>query len=151
MREIKFRAIKSDSGEWVYGGSIIKFKDEACATFYMPSIRTKCIADHDEFGNMTNIKGSFYLVENVCQYTGLKDKNGTEIYEGDIVHCIELRNDKISEYISEVFLEDGCLFVHESKTCDVELYLYENRHTKLPLTEIEIIGNIYQNPELLEQ
>lgn len=87
----------------------------------------------------------------LMQYTGLKDKNGKEIYEGDIVHCTELRNDKISEHVSDVFFEDGCWLVHEGKMCDVELYLYENKPTKLPLTEIEVIGNIYENPELFQE
>lgn len=88
----------------------------------------------------------------ILQYTGLKDINDKEIYEGYIVKCQELRNDILAEYISEVFFEDGCWLVHENKNCDVELYLYDNTNpTKSPLTEIEIIGNIYENPELLKE
>jgi uncharacterized phage protein (TIGR01671 family) len=85
----------------------------------------------------------------LMQYTGLHDKNGNEIYEGDIVKCTELTNDRLTEYISEVFWEQGSLLVHESASCDVEFCLFFEGIDKRPLTEIEVIGNIYENPELL--
>ena len=62
MRTIKFRGKRVDNGEWVYGGSIIKFNDDGVVTYYMPSINEKCIVVYDEFENIVQFeKGSFYL------------------------------------------------------------------------------------------
>ena len=68
----------------------------------------------------------------LMQYTGLKDKNGKEIYEGDVV--------KTSLGIGKVCMRLGCWFIEMQK----ELGYF---HTD----EIEVIGNIYENPELLKE
>ncbi|MEE0865539.1 MAG: YopX family protein [Clostridia bacterium] len=76
----------------------------------------------------------------LMQYTGLKDKNGKEIYEGDIVRThyigeIGVEND-------EVIFDRGCFCVNYSE--DYHPLLNEVNHCS------EVIGNIYENPELLE-
>lgn len=71
--------------------------------------------------------------ENIMQFTGLFDKHGVEIYEGDIIRC-KLRTDK-EYWLAEVkwSIDAWCLGLH----------------TISSYVDIEVIGNIYENPELL--
>lgn len=126
-REIKFRGKRSDNGELVYGD----FRPaENC-------IAVPCYIRH--FG----IGYDVYSVDpdTVGQYTGLKDKNGREIYEGDIISARGI--------ILTVKYIEGVFFA-----CNVDpnidkypLYIlceWENE------SGCEIIGNIHNNPELLK-
>ena len=85
----------------------------------------------------------------IMEYSGVNDIGGIECYEGDIVKCTELRNDEINEWISEVYWEEASIWVHESSWCDTPLDLFFPGTNKQPLTEIEVIGNIYDNQKLL--
>ncbi len=87
----------------------------------------------------------------LMQYTGLHDKNGKEIYEGDIVLYKDWEmayegggNDSfINKGIVE-YCEDNCCFnVTERQTVDIADVLYKGNE------DLEVIGNIYENPELL--
>lgn len=71
----------------------------------------------------------------LMQYTGLKDKNGKEIYEGDIV---KYKNDKPDK----VIFENGGFMTSR-------FYHRTPNNWKILLDELEVIGNIYENPELL--
>lgn len=76
----------------------------------------------------------------LMQSTGLKDKNGKEIFEGDVV---KMAKDVYSEpTYYEVVRHRGGAYRLESKQHGCELWL---RHT-----DCEIVGNVYENPELLE-
>jgi uncharacterized phage protein (TIGR01671 family) len=89
----------------------------------------------------------------LMQSTGLKDKNGVEIFEGDILKIIEVTNEGISEYITDVIWED-CSFVFKSEGVDYyDTFLGAfsgDPNTTYPLFELLVIGNVYENPELLE-
>ena len=77
---------------------------------------------------------------NVMQYVGLKDKNGKEVYEGDIIKHIVT----IERNIFEVIYENG-RFIARSPYIKHDLYfLTKNKDS-------EVIGNIFENPEILER
>ena len=75
------------------------------------------------------------IPETVGQYTGMKDKNHNMIYEGDIV--------KIGDHIDLVVFSDGCFCM------DKQFFYYE--FTYQYFESIEVIGNIHDNPELLQE
>lgn len=86
-----------------------------------------------------------YIVE---QYTGLKDKNSVEIYEGDIVEPVEEDVDFEYEYYQIVYNETGDYPAFDLKGWTGEI----NGISELSLTcGIEVIGNIHENADLLEE
>ena len=78
----------------------------------------------------------------ICQCTGLKDKNGKLIWENDVVKCLYNCYGEKYVYIGKVIYKEGtCRFVvANSKSTDYEWWNEEK----------EVIGNIFDNPELLE-
>ena len=128
MREILFRGKRKDNGEWVCGylwvgnDSVYITPNTVGVTYYEKEQRIMAFA---------------YEVNpsTVCQYTGLTDKNGKKIFEGDIV--------KIGLGQYEVWWNyDNCSFTLSSSRESRGLYLHHNE-------TIEVIGNIYDNPELI--
>ena len=82
----------------------------------------------------------------IMQYTGLKDKNGKEIYEGDI---LELEGGADEPAKGPVIFEYGC-FCLEAPWIKNGRHQPELKHyIKMPFCEVEVLGNIYENPELL--
>lgn len=122
MREILFRGRRTDNGEWVYG--------YVCRYGWTGKENTYIVP---------NYASALYSVEvdpkTVGQYTGLVDKNGTKIFEDDI---ILLRSD---EEPYQVVFDEACFHVYDSSVC----YIMDNFYDY----EMEVIGNIYDNPELL--
>jgi len=132
MREIKFREIKFRAWDKVCKPNRIKTWEQLLAQY-----------------QLTHVFVSDYFI--LMQYTGLKDKNGKEIYEGDIVSFEDAECDA-EGYNDNVFLNRGVVSYDEVSMC----YSFSNRQTVemedlyIP-TDAEIIGNIYENPELLEE
>lgn len=128
MREIIFRG-KQNDGEWVYG-------------YYLPYHAVKDTNGKDVFAQIfvepdeKHPKGwAIVTAETVGQYTGLKDKNGTKIFEGDILEC-------------QIWFECGCYPHSEISYREVtmpDIYMVNIDHN------IEVVGNKFDNPELSKQ
>ena len=126
-REILFRSKRTDNGEWIEG--------------YVYRISEKL----NPFIMLKNRHSESYqvFIETVGQYTGMNDINGNKIYEGDIVHC-KARIDRANMFVT---FEDGkfvMVLCEEFKTHKRGLGHYE-----IECFDKEVIGNIYDNPELL--
>ena len=126
-REIKFRAWHKDLKKMFKIGQITLEKG---TWNFEPN-------DRDFIGMSIPSQPSFVLM----QYTGLHDKNGKEIYEGDVT------NKGIVKYgINEIDC-CGCCY---GKHVTIGFYFSEYNEDEETLQDLEVIGNIYDNPELLE-
>lgn len=137
MREILFRGKTKESGEWVQGYFVYAKSD-----FDSEECREADIIPH----NTDRVyKGEYNVVfpcipETISEFTGICDKNGTKIFEGDIV--------KYRDTFHKV--------VFEQRNGTAYFGLVYNSLETLPfghyqdLKQIEVIGNIHDNPELLE-
>ena len=128
MREIKFRGERCSNNEWIYGDAIHVF-----------DWKGNC---DDEYG-VIEIKPSGkiqreVITETLGQFTGLQDRNGKDIYEGDIVKIKNYYNNVgIVEYTPPDFsIGDG----NNGSCSDFNWEEWE---------EFEIIGNVHDNPERL--
>lgn len=125
MREILFRGKRLDNGEWLQGD-----------LRHWPS---GSVGIHCEITNNT-IK---VYTETVGQYTGLTDKNGRKIFEGDIIHGLFLFCMPIEAVVT---FQDGA-FGLEWQRGDARQF---SAFTSICNVTYEIVGNIYDNPELLK-
>lgn len=85
----------------------------------------------------------------LMQYTGLKDKNGVEIYEGDVV-----KGGKFEEYSHFEIVwreEDTCFEASQKQNDKLGGILTRPIGSTLKINEVEVIGNIYENPKLIEE
>lgn len=150
MREILFRGKRKDNGEWVEGSLILTTSVKE-KTYIVDSCYCYdgCI-DEDGYADFDRLNAFEVIPETVGQYTGLPDKNGTKIFEGDILKS------ESDEYIGVVkYNEIIASFVGEINDTTPKFYHYSllnkgdvSRTTQLK--ETVVIGNIHDNPELLK-
>ena len=133
MREIKFRGFLEIQKRWVYGNLIL----DSTGTKYIVENKLFSEDGHHLMYDPTD-EPVFINQDTVGQYTGMKDCNGTEIYDGDIV-----RTDDEDEELAIIEWGDDTLkfMVTHGNVCS-DLGEYYPR-------EIEVVGNIYDNPELI--
>ena len=145
MREILFRGKRIDNGEWVEGA----FLNDRDGAFYIcPAVSD---ISYEDGGNRRRI-GCWYKVDpsTVGQYTGLKDKNGERIFEGDII-AVPYEEDRDPVEGIFIYYENGKVYFDETyfgwyiKFVGDELSLWE-----FDGCGVEIIGNIHDNPEYMK-
>ena len=154
MREILFRGKRLQGGNWVEGyffkSDINKRERESgkATMIFTP--------DCDTFIMVPECHNSFMVVsDTVGQYTGLDDKNGKRIFEGDILNIAKIADGlggyyqpPLDYHVNVVVKWDLCAWMWET-LCD------DKRYITFPDAwchyECEIIGNVHDNPELLEK
>ena len=143
MREILFRGKRLQGGEWVEGyffkSDINKKERESgkATIIFTP--------DCDTFIMVPECHNSFMVVsDTVGQYTGMKDKNGKRVFEGDVVKTSDVTHEGFIQIPGESFeiaMRKGCWVMVAWEDWD---FLETNHEC------IEVIGNIHDNPELLK-
>ena len=135
MREILFRGKRVDNGEWVEG-------------YYSP-VRLPIFGEMGHFINENGYRAIEVKKETVGQYTGLTDKNGKRIFEGDIVRFDYVNddgNDAHEDFL--IIFANGAFraqYLGNIKCAPNTLY------DEIGTDKCEVIGTIYDNPELLEE
>lgn len=126
-REIKFKGKSLKTGEWLYGDLIQDIPNKRCAI--VPQKRVWQVVKYE------------VIPESVGEYTGLKDKNRKEIYEGDIV------KEGDANFMEPVIFENGAYKWGEDHFLGYDSY-GDFTDTTFWAT---VVGNIYENPELLKE
>jgi uncharacterized phage protein (TIGR01671 family) len=121
MRDIKFRA-------W-----------DKTLLIMLPQHEMSCYKDFKRFGREATLEGFLKHPEyELMQYTGLKDKNGKEIWEGDICQRLESDNSKVLSRCMIIYKEDRFALEWITKS-------WFNDSLRSHFEDLEVIGNIYQN------
>jgi uncharacterized phage protein (TIGR01671 family) len=134
MRQTKFRVWSKEQKKMFYPGDdfIEGEKSFICLNLFGNPINAYSESGSDRIFNLR-----FSITEDefeLMQFTGLHDKNGKEIYEGDI---IKYKYPFSNDFIGKIHFENGCFRLNDVYIDDVD-------------TDLEIVGNIYQNPEWLK-
>jgi len=140
MRDIRFRAWDKADGQMYYAiEDGIIFEDESSY----------------EFRHFLTPRADDYHKWEIMQYTGLKDKNGKEIYEGDVVKCVYMDEDK--GWYSKTPIEKGKVYFDTYWGVKFDCSDFTQRTAEFwkcadenDIRDIEIIGNIFENENYLQ-
>ena len=141
MREILFRGKRINNGEWVEGCLVHRsmFYGEPCDNYFI-----LCDGEfHCDYYNASEV-----IPETIGQYTGLTDKNGKKIFEGDI--CTDEFRTLLVRYD---FFQWNCKVIETTgliKGLEFPLWHWD-RYPQNGCRQLEVIGNIHDNPELLKE
>lgn len=156
MKEILFRGKRVDNGEWVYGFL-------RCRNYIDEWTPHTWEEDDGSTGEYATVKSYQVEAQTVGQFTGLTDKNGKKIFEGNILKIVSsvkgglVENTRFCESEKRI---DYAVVLQDNKTGGYRLNVYNNgkykrcsKFTKgnLIFYKAEVIGNIYDNKELIEK
>ena len=134
MREILFKGKRKDNGEWVEGG----YFQEPYTDSVFIIVWNSTGLGYNEFIEI--------IPETLCQYTGCTDKNGKMIWENDICHSDGTHNDvcviKFGEHDNDIGYYTAWDTYDYILRKDLGFWVKER--------EMEVIGNVFDNPELME-
>lgn len=127
MREIRFRGMNPHIKDWIFGDLCTHYENEPDSVYII-----------DDECTYTKVKP-----KSICQFTGLLDKDGNEIYEGDILH---------DEVVPRWF--NWLIKIVDGSVCLINIGVDGYQHEPMILSKSSasnrtIIGNIFQNPELV--
>lgn len=128
-REIKFRGKEFETGQWIEGS----------LTTYPRYYPTITLVENAEL--IPKKKTCVVLPETVCQFSEITDKNGNSIFEHDLILIHE--SESSYQFTVEVLFHKG-MFCYKNKACGFTPLWYVS-------DRCEVIGNIYDNPELLKE
>lgn len=146
-RENLFRGRRHDNGEWVYGSLVQMLVDGRIACCICPIEEVgRSEKDVPPMGILFTLNEDIFLVDpaTVGQYTGLTDKDGNEIYDGDIM-AIKTRISGLYDYRRVQYNDiKGAWTAVTDHICHIWSFLYELNDDYI------VIGNIHDNHELLK-
>ena len=142
MREILFRGKRCDNGEWVDGFLLKECNYATCSWNLAIEYKT------DRFGKFAYDVAEV-VTETVSQFTGLTDKNGKKIFEGDIVRVCLDPEICVGNVIWDSEIASYNIPFNNGK-CVLPLDIFIAKNKVGEKVWIEVIGNIHDNPELLE-